>query len=185
MLIKSDFALRLMGINAGAGSVFGLNSARTARRGRFFSTGKQSILTCRFSFDRPNARIAIGDRVHIGKSHLVAAESIVIEDDVLISWGVTINDHNSHSLSVNERIRDVTDWHNHTKDWRNVVIRPIVVKRRSWIGFGATVLKGVTIGEGAVVGACSVVTKDVPRYSVVAGNPAVVIRMLVDPESAS
>lgn len=184
MLIRSDNVLRLLGIRAGSGSAFSLNAARTARKGNF-STGERSILSCHFSFDRPSAKIQIGDRVHIGKSHLVAADSIVIEDDVLISWNVTINDHNSHSINWAERLDDVTDWHIGTKDWSNVAVRPVVIKKRSWIGFNSTILKGVTVGEGAIVGACSVVTKDVPPYSVAAGNPAVVIRWLEHPGNGS
>jgi acetyltransferase-like isoleucine patch superfamily enzyme len=54
----------------------------------------------------------------------------------------------------------------------NVAASPIVINDDVWIGFNATVLKGVTIGRGAVVGACAVVTKDVPAYAIVVGNPA-------------
>jgi galactoside O-acetyltransferase len=61
------------------------------------------------------------------------------------------------------------------KDWSNVHHAPIVIRDKAWIGFGAIVLKGVTIGEGAVVGAGSVVTKDVPDWTVVGGNPAQVL----------
>lgn len=99
-------------------------------------------------------------------------------DDVVISWGVTIVDHNSHSVDAEERLADVTDWKNGHKDWANVTIAPVTIKARAWIGFNAIVLKGVTIGEGAVVAAGAVVTKDVPPYSVAAGNPARVIRTL-------
>ena len=54
----------------------------------------------------------------------------------------------------------------------------MIICDRSWIGFKASIMKGVTVGEGAVVGACSVVSRDVPPYTVVAGNPARVIRDL-------
>ncbi|HAJ60189.1 MAG TPA: hypothetical protein DCP31_13785, partial [Cyanobacteria bacterium UBA8543] len=59
-----------------------------------------------------------------------------------------------------------------------LLARPIRIERNVWIGFDACVLPGVTIGEGAIVGARSVVTQDVPPYSVVAGNPARLIKKL-------
>ena len=58
---------------------------------------------------------------------------------------------------------------------------PITIEDKVWIGFGVNILKGVTIGEGAVIGACSVVTKDIPPYAVAVGNPARVVRNLKDP----
>ncbi len=132
--------------------------------------------------DRVGARIAIGDRTFFGKSSLISAESISIGSDVLISWGVTIVDHQSHSLVFEDRKKDVTNWQTGDKDWKNIVIKPIKVADKVWIGFGATLLAGVTVGEGAVIGADSVVTKDVPPWTVVAGNPAREIRKL-DTES--
>ena len=61
------------------------------------------------------------------------------------------------------------------KNWENVKSAPIKIKDKAWIGFNSIILKGVTIGEGAIVGAGSVVTKDVADYTIVAGNPAVVV----------
>lgn len=108
----------------------------------------------------------------------MSAESVTIEDDVVISWGVTIVDHNSHALEWEKRAQDVADWHRGRKNWADVVIAPVILKKRCWIGFNASILKGVTIGEGAIVGAGTVVTKDVEPYTVVAGNPARVVRSL-------
>jgi galactoside O-acetyltransferase len=63
-------------------------------------------------------------------------------------------------------------------DWTNVRSAPILICDRVWIGFGATILKGVTIGEGAIIASRSVVTQDVEAYTVVAGNPARAVRKL-------
>lgn len=156
-------------------------SPRTLRGflGKQFSVGSKSILHCNVSFDRKTARIKIGDRCYIGKSHLVSAESIEIGNDVVISWGVTIVDHNSHSIEWEQRKEDIENWHIGKKDWSNVTIAPVRIEDRVWIGFNAIILKGVTLGEGCVVGAGSVVTKSVPAGFAVAGNPAAVVKQLV------
>jgi galactoside O-acetyltransferase len=122
--------------------------------------------------------VTIGDRSYIGASHIVCHTGVTIGADVLISWGVTIVDHDSHSIFWPLRKSDVELWHRGEKSWEHVVVRRVVIGDKAWIGFGASILKGVTIGEGAVVGACSVVTRDVPAYAVVAGNPARVVRQL-------
>lgn len=150
---------------------------RSARDGQIV-VGEDCNLRCRISFDSPRAQIFVGDRCFIGASHLVCHSKIEIGDDVIISWGVTIVDHDSHPLSWSERRNDVLDWAVGEKKWRDVNISPVIVGARVWIGFGASILKGVSIGEGAVVGANAVVTRDVPPYTVVAGNPARVIRNL-------
>lgn len=145
--------------------------------------GRDSNINARIIFDREHAEVIIGDRCFIGKSILVCAQKIELSDDVTISWGVTIVDHNSHALHWTERQSDNVEWLAGSKDWTFVKQAPVRICRRAWIGFGATILKGVVIGEGAVVGAGAVVARDVPAYAVVAGNPAQVVRQLKYPEA--
>ena len=105
-----------------------------------------------------------------------------------MAWGITIYDHNSHSIHWKERQHDnqqcYADYVQHdgnnivNKNWDVVVSKPIIIESKVWIGFNVTILKGVTIGEGAVVGACSVVTKDVEPWTVVGGNPAQIVKRL-------
>jgi acetyltransferase-like isoleucine patch superfamily enzyme len=140
--------------------------------------GQDSIVHCRVHFDCPGARLVVGSRTYIGASTLIAAEEIVIGDDILVSWGVTIVDHNSHATEWPGRSSDVLDWGRGHKNWQHVACQPVRIENKAWIGFNAIILKGVTIGEGAIVAAGAVVTKDVPSYTVVAGNPAKVIREL-------
>jgi acetyltransferase-like isoleucine patch superfamily enzyme len=140
--------------------------------------GKGCQVRSRVVFEKDYATIAVGDRCFIGKALISIAESVEIGNDVLISWGVTITDHNSHSLKFSERQRDVEDWMGCNKSWIGVKVGKVVIQDKAWIGFNAIVLKGVTIGEGAIVGAGSVVSQDVPPYTLVAGNPARVIRAL-------
>ena len=129
-------------------------------------------------FDRPGAAVRIGDRTFIGASALICGEAIDIGDDVLVSWGCAIVDHDSHSLVWQRRRQDVTKWFSGKKDWSHVERAAVRIGDKAWIGFNVIILKGVDIGEGAVVGAGSVVTRDVPPYTVVAGNPARPIREL-------
>lgn len=140
--------------------------------------GADCIINSRISFDREGASFTCGDRCYIGASHMVAADSIRMGDDVVISWGVTIVDHNSHAVDWKDRASDVLDWAGGRKDWSAVRIAPVTIHDKVWIGFNAIILKGVTIGEAAVVAAGAVVTRDVAPYTIVAGNPAQPIRTL-------
>jgi acetyltransferase-like isoleucine patch superfamily enzyme len=142
------------------------------------SVGSGSLVSAQIIFERENAKIKIGHSTFIGASKLIAAEDITIGNDVLISWGVTIVDHDSHSVHWPLRARDVANWYVGVKDWAHVKIRGVKIGDRVWIGFGATVLKGVSIGEGAVVGAGSVVRENIPAFAVAVGNPAKVVRFL-------
>ena len=132
-------------------------------------------------FDKENAKVSIGRRSFVN-AMIVSAESIDIGDDVLIAWGTTIVDHNSHSISFSKRSEDVTNWMQGKKDWSHVKTSPVKICDKVWIGFNTIILKGVTIGEGSVVGAGSVVTKDVPPWTIVAGNPAKIIREIPEDE---
>jgi len=110
----------------------------------------------------------IGRRCKI-QSHAFICEGVTIEDEVFISHGVMfINDLVPRATSRAGGLKTETEW----------VCTPTVVKRRAAIGTGAVVLAGVTIGESALVGAGSVVTKDVPARTLVVGNPARVLRAL-------
>jgi acetyltransferase-like isoleucine patch superfamily enzyme len=131
--------------------------------------------------EREEVIIKIGKRTFMNGT-VIAAQGVTIGDDVLISWGVTIVDHNSHSIAFSERAKDVQDWRLGKKDWSNVKIAPVKISDKVWIGFNAIILKGVSIGEGAVIGAGSVVTKDVPAWTVAAGNPARIIRGIPEDE---
>lgn len=146
--------------------------------------GTDSIVHARISFDADAGRVAIGDRCYIGRSHLVCHTRIDLGCDVIISWGVTIVDHNSHAIGWRDRENDVRDWAKGMKCWDKVKQAPVVIEDHVWIGFNAVVLKGVTIGRGAIVAAGAVVTRDVPPFTIVGGNPARIIRELTAEERA-
>jgi acetyltransferase-like isoleucine patch superfamily enzyme len=110
--------------------------------------------------------VTIGKHVKIS-SHTFICEGITIEDDVFIGHGVMfINDKYPRSTNSGGALQREADW--------DVV--PTLVKRGASIGTNATILCGVTIGEAAIVGAGSVVTRDVPPHTIVAGNPARILR---------
>ena len=146
------------------------------RSGNFqVQVGDESVIHCRFGLDRSDAAISIGSRTYIGRSHIVAGSKISIGDDVVISWGVNIVDHDSHSMQFRLRRNDVQDLLAGTKSWSDIKVAPVIIEDGVWIGFNASVLKGVTVGERSIIAAGSVVTKDVPPATVVAGNPAKVL----------
>ncbi|MEH2502811.1 acetyltransferase-like isoleucine patch superfamily enzyme [Bradyrhizobium sp. AZCC 1578] len=176
---------RLSGaVSIGRGSTIAWRRIRRAA-GNALSVGEDSIVHADISFEETGGKIQIGSRTFIGRSHLVCYRSLSIGDDVIMSWGITIVDHDSHSIDWIDRRNDVREWSAGRKDWEKIAHAPVVVSNRAWIGFNVSVLKGVTIGEGAAIGACSVVTRDVPPYTLAAGNPARVIRTLSSPPDAS
>lgn len=153
----------------------------------YLRIGESCLLNAGVTFESSGGLVEIGDRTYIGNdTQIISRNRITIGSDVTMAWGITIYDHNSHSFDWQQR-RLVVDHFQRNYggahcydqiDWNGVKSAPIVIRDRAWIGFGAVILKGVTIGEGAVVGACSVVSRDVEAYTVVAGNPAVALRHL-------
>ena len=151
---------------------------RLGAKGGQLDIGRDCIINCRVDFDSTEGYVSISDRSYIGASHLVCYSRIEIAEDVIISWGVTIVDHNSHSVDWRNRKQDVARWMRGEKSYDDVATGAVYIGPKVWIGFGAVILKGVSIGEGAIVGAMSVVTQDIPAFTIVAGNPAKVVRNL-------
>jgi acetyltransferase-like isoleucine patch superfamily enzyme len=144
--------------------------------------GEKCFIRDNIIFERPGATLVVGDRTFVGNGLIAIADRVEIGNDVMIAWGVTIVDHNSHSLRYSERQGDTERWLLGTKDWSSVKIAPVRIEDKAWIGFEAAILKGVIIGEGAIVAARAVVTKSVSAWTLVAGNPAKVVRELVADE---
>jgi UDP-2-acetamido-3-amino-2,3-dideoxy-glucuronate N-acetyltransferase len=118
--------------------------------------------------------VEIQKNAFIGKnckisSHTFICEGVTVEDDVFIGHNVTfINDMYPRSTIEAGGLQTEADWK----------VVPTFIKKRASVGSSATILAGVTVGEGAIVGAGSVVTKDVPPWTIVAGNPAKVLRKI-------
>lgn len=127
--------------------------------------GKIDIFSGRI-FDEP--RLVIQNRVDIGHNvTFIVNKEIVIEDDVNIASGVRFMDTDAHPRDAKDRIADLPP--------RPEEIKPVRICRNAWIGHNVFILKGVTVGEGAIIGVNSVVLTDIPPYSVALGNPARVI----------
>ena len=118
---------------------------------------------------------AVGKNCKIS-SHTFICEGVTIEDDVFIGHSVAfINDSYPRATAGDGGLQTEADW----------TVEPSLVKKGASIGSGSTILANVTIGEKAIIGAGSVVTRDVPAGSIVAGNPAKIIRRVIDERSVS
>jgi acetyltransferase-like isoleucine patch superfamily enzyme len=169
--------------------MFSINLTKPVKDKKYVTIGNNTILDCLITFESPTGEVIIGNNVFIGRSKLICKSKIEIGDNVFMAWGTYVYDHNSHSLDYREREKDIAqqllDYRSgkffiENKNWDVVDTKPIKICSNAWIGMNCIILKGVTIGEGAVVGAGSVVTRDVPAWTVVGGNPAVVIKNLDD-----
>lgn len=152
---------------------------------QFLSVGHHCVIDGSFIFEKDSGHVSIGDRVHIGGSQFISINSIDIGNDVTIAWNCLFYDHNSHSTNWRERYNDTEQEYQDflntknfltNKNWDVVKSAPIKICDKVWIGTGCKILKGVTIGEGAIVAAGSVVTKDVQPWTIVGGNPAIKIK---------
>jgi acetyltransferase-like isoleucine patch superfamily enzyme len=114
--------------------------------------------------------VSVGKRCKIS-SHTFVCEGVEIEDNVFIGHGVTfINDFYPRSTTPSGELQTQADWK----------VEKTLVRRGASIGSGSTILSNLTIGENAIVGAGSVVTRDVPANAIVAGNPAKFLRFITE-----
>ena len=116
-----------------------------------------------------NATLHIGNHVGISSSAITCHHQITIGDHVMLGGNTAIYDTNFHSIDAEDRKNIVIDKKNTRK-------ARVVIEDHVFVGAHSTIMKGVTIGRYSIIGACSVVTKDIPPYQVWAGNPAQFIR---------
>lgn len=130
---------------------------------------KECCLTA-WQINGQQSEIIIGDDVSIGMyCHITATNKIIIRDGVLMGKWVTITD-NSHGHTDFETL-------NIMPAKRSIVSKgPVVIEKNVWIGDKATILPGVTVGQGSIIGANAVVSKSVPPFSTVVGNPGVLVK---------
>ena len=137
----------------------------------FTYIGKDTCLTYWNIIDG-NIHINIGSNCSIGAfNHITAIDKIEIGDGFLSGKWVTISDNNHGDSSI-EQLKMRPGARPMTSKG------PVVIGKNVWIGDKATILSGVTIGDGAVIGANSVVTKNVPEYTIVGGNPAKILKKI-------
>lgn len=139
-------------------------------------------------FERGVGTMRFGRRSSVGGGSLIICSQeggIEIGEQVLISWGCTIMDSNAHSLDAAERLNDEWYWQRSAqagclglfKDWTGVRGGPVKIDTGAWVGCNSIILGNVHIGQGAIIGAGSVVTRSVPPFTVFAGNPARFIKL--------
>lgn len=180
------------GMVSGPGSAGCLNAAIEARVTQknvpYVLAEDGADLRAHVVFERGIGQLRLGRRASVGSGTTLVIsqpEGIEIGPQVMVSWGCTIMDGNMHSLDWEERIDDGWHWYLSEqkglpglgKCWANVESRPIRIGANAWIGCNSIVLGGVTIGRGAIVGAGSVVDRDVPPYCIYAGNRARFVRL--------
>ncbi|MBR1190498.1 acyltransferase [Bradyrhizobium sp. AUGA SZCCT0158] len=125
-------------------------------------------------------KIVLGDWCYVGDgTRIWSAVSIEIGHRVLISHSVNIFDNLTHPLQASQRHQQAREIFERGHPRKlELGEQPVTIHDDAWIGAGAFVLRGVTVGQGAIVAAGAVVTRDVPAFSIAAGNPAVVVREL-------
>jgi len=133
-----------------------------------FTSNSAGIKQACFLSAGKNASLTIGDSCGLSGTVISASESITLGDNVICGVNCTILDSDRHALDSIERSKG-----------SGGLSAPIVIHNNVWLGMNVVVLKGVTIGEGAIIGANSVVCCDIPANSVAAGNPAKPLKKLV------
>jgi len=130
-----------------------------------------------FCFEK--GKLSIGNFCYFGNhTQIDAAEEIQIGDYCMFSNNIMIQDHTSHPISPRKRKEQLINLQRIPTDIYDTKIEKVIIENNVWIGMDALILRGVTIGEGSIVAARAVVTKDVPPYSIVAGNPSKVVKVI-------
>jgi acetyltransferase-like isoleucine patch superfamily enzyme len=126
----------------------------------------------------PRGHVKLGDYALVHGARIICDAEVLIGDYALISWNVVLMDSYRVPMEAKARRQELERIPSREKRiaCAEVEARPIHIERNVWIGFDACVLPGVTIGEGSIVGARSVVRESVPPFTIVGGNPARILR---------
>jgi acetyltransferase-like isoleucine patch superfamily enzyme len=141
--------------------------------------GNRSVINGELILFKHGGNIRIGEDCYVGPgTRIWSAKQISIGNRVLISHNVNIHDNISHPLNAAERHQDFLHifFKGGFQEKVDLKEETVVIGDDAWIGFNTIILKGVTIGSGAVIGAGTVVTDDVPANAIVVGNPQRIIR---------
>jgi acetyltransferase-like isoleucine patch superfamily enzyme len=161
-------------------STFSFHLFRSQRPGGVqYGRGASTYLGTMFDVG-PHGRVKLGECALVHGARIICDAEISIGDYALISWNVILMDNYRLSANPLERRKELELVSARSSRFlaAGIQARPIRIERNVWIGFDACVLPGVTIGEGSIVGAKSVVIENVPAFTIVGGNPARVIREL-------
>lgn len=168
----------------GDGVRFGPTARVINPRGRDrIRVGEKTLIDGELLLHDYGGEIEIGASSYIGMgTRLWSGDRLHVGNHVFVAHNVTITDTNSHQMEAEERAEHYQRTIVEGRAFEKGTIRtaPVVIGDHAWINFNVAVLKGVTIGEGAIIGAGSVVTKDIPPYVLATGNPARVVRSLKD-----
>lgn len=126
--------------------------------------------------------VSLGNNVSIGKNctFICGIANIIVGDDVMFAPNVTVVTGSHRYDIVGKTMKEITEKEKLPENDQDVIF-----EGDNWIGSNAIILKGVTVGKGSIIGAGSIVTKDVPPYSIVGGNPAKIIKMRFTEEEIS
>ena len=140
--------------------------------------GKNTQIRGELEVCHSKSQIVIGDHSYVGPgTRIYSSKKITIGSRVLISHNVNIYDNNTHPLDSALRHEDfIFILKNGYQSDKELDAKEIIIEDDVWIGFHSIILKGVRIGKGSIIGAGTTVTKDVPQFTVIAGNPAVFIK---------
>ncbi len=183
--LEKEYKKFLVSGNSVFNSNFDIRVDKPVNGKSYATVGKDCVLNCKIIFESDKGEVIIDDRTFIGTSEIICREKILFGSNIFVSWDCIFIDNDSHSLNYLDRQDDLTQLLTdlrregplvENKNWNTVRSKPIKVCDNAWIGMRSIILKGVTIGEGAIVAAGSVVASDVPAWSIVAGNPAKVVR---------
>lgn len=153
------------------------------RKKTLINIGKHCLINGELIINPYGGNIQIGNYCYIGHNTRIQSDtSIIIGNDVQISYNVSIIDNNAHEIDNAQRVKTarkiLLDGFENLKDRGDIKGEQIIIEDEVWINLNCIILKGVKIGKGAIIGAGSLVTNDIPPYSLAVGNPAKVIKKI-------